>query len=460
MMEDFFVSYLFEEAKNKGLSNCQLFYMADKEFVMDTNDSEQISNAGAAGFEAHYQGKNVSVYTESFKVADADYLIEKCIENASFLADGNEKLLFPGEESEPFESYDEKAEDIYLLKEKMIEFKELLKVYGEAYKTTEFNLVSQIRSTRVVNDKGLDVAASTSRVKGVITISYNDGEKVMDSFYYMDGNSPDSLNIREKLQTGIQYVTSYATGIVPKSGNYKALFRGETFSYLLMVTALFFAKDYVDSNSSRFRGKLGKKVASDIVTIVDNPRLEGGLFSVPFDSQGVPTKKRNLITGGILTDFLCDLETAEVEKGLLPGCSTRSRMNLPMAASNTNMYMEPGFFTRDELLEKLENGIFVTEVQDYFHRHGTDPATGDFSIPAKGFLVKDGKICEAAINFSIAGNLYDILGNVDALGNSLDGGLPNCLIPGMPMRVGGYKSPDVLVNNLIIHGKQVDETCC
>ncbi len=452
-MDDKFVQYIFEQAKVAGFTDIQLYYTADRDIIIHTHNGQITSNAASVSFEGRINERNVSAYTESFTTSDADFLIKTCAENAAFLEAMPARPLYAGSgEKEVYESFDSACADVAKIKENATEFSTVLSRYDKAFKDSWVNLKSQIRTVRVINDRGLDTTYTTSRIHAHCGLIYSRDGLVSNSQFYIDGNTLAQIRFESALRENIDHMNAYVSGIRPKSGKYRAVFSGECYSYLLMVTALFFAKDYVDSGNTRFCGKLGERVASDCVTIIDDPLMDGGFFSVPFDAQGVPTRTRKLITDGILTSLCCDLSTADESQNLEPGCFTRSRINTMPAISVTNMFIEPRENTRDELLEKLGNGLFITEVSDYFHRHGSDPITGDFSMPARGYFVKDGRLTDGAVDFSVSGNLYEILGKVEAVGDTLGYGLPSCLIPGMPMRIGGHASPDLLVSDVIIEG--------
>lgn len=101
----------------------------------------------------------------------------------------------------------------------------------------------------------------------------------------------------------------------------------------------------------------------------------------------------------------------------------------------------------------LGDGIYITRLVSTFHGAGVNAVSGDFSMPARGFKIKNGKKCDALELFTISGNYYDLIRNIRACGNDLLFGPPNMLIPGAPAEYGNYGSPAVLVDGISVAGK-------
>jgi PmbA protein len=150
-------------------------------------------------------------------------------------------------------------------------------------------------------------------------------------------------------------------------------------------------------------GREGDPVFPDGVTVRDDPHRRRGLRSKPFDGEGLPTQPRDLVSGGRLTGWLLDSASAR-QLGLAPtGHATRGVSGAP-GASATNVHMEPGASSRDEMIGAVTRGIYVTELIG----QGVNPVTGDYSRGASGFLIENGALGPPVAEITIAGNLLDM----------------------------------------------------
>jgi len=150
-------------------------------------------------------------------------------------------------------------------------------------------------------------------------------------------------------------------------------------------------------------GREGEALFGDGVTIVDNPHRRRGLKSKPFDGEGVATQARRLIDRGLLTGWLLNSASAR-QLGLeTSGHASRGIGGAPGAGA-TNVHMEPGEPTPEELMADIPNGLYVTEMIG----SGVNPVTGDYSRGASGFIIADGEIAAPVAEITIAGNLIDM----------------------------------------------------
>ncbi len=159
----------------------------------------------------------------------------------------------------------------------------------------------------------------------------------------------------------------------------------------------------VARKTSFLLGRDGEPVFPEAITIVDEPHRPRGLRSKPYDGEGLPTARRNLVTGGRLTGWLMDSASAR-QLGLEPtGHATRGIGGSP-GASATNVDLLPGEASRAALIADIERGLLVTELIG----QGVNPVTGDYSRGASGFAIENGEIAGPVAEITIAGNLIDM----------------------------------------------------
>lgn len=166
--------------------------------------------------------------------------------------------------------------------------------------------------------------------------------------------------------------------------------------------------------SSFLGDKLGETIAASAVTIIDDGRLPGGLGSKPFDGEGQPTRRNTIVENGELKTWLLDTYSGR-KLGLdSTGSAARGTGSAPRVGT-TNLWLEPGEKTLDEMIAELDRGLIVTELIGM----GFNPTTGDYSRGAAGLWVENGEILHPVEEITIAGNLGDMLQSIDRIGSEL-----------------------------------------
>lgn len=159
----------------------------------------------------------------------------------------------------------------------------------------------------------------------------------------------------------------------------------------------------ITRGTSFLRDSLEEQVFSRCVTVRDDPLRRRGLRSRPFDGEGLPVADRAIIDDGVLTGWLLDSASAR-QLGLEPTGHAKRGIGGPPGAGATNLHLEAGTATRDELIADIEQGVLVTELIGM----GVNPVTGDYSRGASGFLIEKGAIGAPVAEITIAGNLKDM----------------------------------------------------
>ncbi len=161
-------------------------------------------------------------------------------------------------------------------------------------------------------------------------------------------------------------------------------------------------------------GKLGERIASDIVTLVDDGTQRAALGSKPFDAEGLPTRKTAVVEKGILQTYLCDTYSARKLGARPTGNASRGLGDVPGVAP-TNFFLTPGSARPEEIIRSVENGLYVTELIGF----GVNLVTGDYSRGAVGLWIEKGKLAYPVEEITIAGNLKTMLRDIEMVGNDL-----------------------------------------
>ena len=156
----------------------------------------------------------------------------------------------------------------------------------------------------------------------------------------------------------------------------------------------------VARGTSFLKDRMGQQIFAKGIRIVDNPHRKRGLGSRPFDGDGLPTKRWNVIDDGVLTTWLLDLASARQlnlkPTGHGPGGGT------------SNFYLEKGKLSPDELIADIKSGLYITDMIGF----GVNGVTGDYSRGASGFWIENGKKTYPVSGITVAGNLKDMFLNI------------------------------------------------
>lgn len=186
--------------------------------------------------------------------------------------------------------------------------------------------------------------------------------------------------------------------------------------------------------ASFLKDRRGEKVAAGIVTLVDDPLRRRGLASRPFDGEGLPSRRNLLIEKGILAAYLTDSYSAKKLEAPRTHSASRGPTSSP-GVGVTNLYLEAGKTSPDEIVASLDRGVLVTDLMG----HGVNLVTGDYSRSASGFLIENGKVTRPLTGFTIAGNLKTMLEDIAIIGSDLH----------FRYRV---NSPTLLIRSMVVSG--------
>ena len=170
--------------------------------------------------------------------------------------------------------------------------------------------------------------------------------------------------------------------------------------------------DGVHRGLSFLKKMIGKKIASEIVTVLDDPLMPTGIGSMAFDGEGVLTRTKTVIENGILKMYFYDSRTARKYGETPTGNASRGFSGLP-SVGPTNFYLKPTNTDPAEIIRGIKNGLYVTETIG----HGVNAVTGDFSVGACGMWIRDGELAFPVQEVTIAGNMLDMMRNIEQIGN-------------------------------------------
>src|SRR5262249_15250412 len=168
-------------------------------------------------------------------------------------------------------------------------------------------------------------------------------------------------------------------------------------------------------HESFLAGKLNQKVADESVTIIDDATIPGLFGSSPFDDEGVPSRRTVVIEKGVLKSYLLNSYAARKLGMKTTGNASRG-LTGNAGIGHGNFYVEKGVQTPEQMVAGISNGFYITELIGF----GVNAVTGDYSRGAAGMWIRNGELAFAVSEVTIAGNLTEMLLNLEVIGSDLE----------------------------------------
>ena len=205
----------------------------------------------------------------------------------------------------------------------------------------------------------------------------------------------------------------------------------------------------VSIGASQMAGKLGQQIANVKVTAIDDGTIPSAWGSVNIDDEGTPTQRNVLIETGILKNYMIDRLGSRRMGMPMTGSGRREGYTYEATSRMTNTFIADGPDRNEDIIASMEHGLYCRKMGG----GSVNPLTGAFNFAvAEGYLVKNGKICEAVRGASLVGNGSEILMNIDMVGQNLDRaqGMCGSASGSVPTDVG---QPLIRVSSITVGGR-------
>ena len=280
---------------------------------------------------------------------------------------------------------------------------------GASYGSDESHVV-------LANTQGFMGSYRSSGVSlSVIPVAERDGKMERD-YWYTNGRGVGDLLAPEEVGRIAAERTLRRLGArkVPTC-EVPIVFDPETAAELLGIVFRALSGYSVFRNATFLKDRVGERVASPLLSVVDEGRKPRGLGARPFDGEGLRTRRNVPLEEGVLRFFMCDAYSAR-KIGARPTGSARRGVGGGPGVGSGNLCFAPGATPPEEILGEVERGLYVTDLIGF----GVDLVSGDYSQGAAGQWIENGRFVHPVNEVTIAGNLKQMLLDVDALGNDLE----------------------------------------
>ncbi|WP_026584074.1 TldD/PmbA family protein [Bacillus sp. J33] len=421
-----FKEKLFQMGEQHGFTDMELYYERDEKFACELYkgeiDSYETSEVFGTSFRGIYEGKMGYAFTEKLDEESLSFLIENAKENSQFIEDELQEEIFAGSEKYKEGNFYSTNLAEVSIPEKINLLKEIEKhiyAYDERVAGTDYFMLSSGETERaIMNSKGLSLQEKKNHIGVYISVIVKKGDQVKNGVFSKFTREFSSLRPEAIAKHAVEEALSQLDAQSAESKNYPVLLRNDAASALLQTFIPIFSAENTQKGQSALKEKTGESIAVPSLNIVDDPFLEEGLLSSRFDSEGVATAKKEIVTGGKLVSLLHNRKTAKKEGVESTGNASKASYKGALTVAPTNLHVVPSDKTYDQLASSISEGIIITELSGL--HSGANTVSGDFSIAANGYYVKDGKVQNAVNQMTIAGNFYELLNNIEAIGSDLE----------------------------------------
>ncbi len=188
-------------------------------------------------------------------------------------------------------------------------------------------------------------------------------------------------------------------------------------------------------------GKVGEAIADPMVTLIDDGLLKGAPATSPFDGEGVPSRRTELIAAGTLRGYLHNTYTASRAGAASTGNASRGSFRDRPRVGATNMFLQPAKGSREDIMRRVGDGVLVLQVVGA--HAGANPVSGEISLGALGLMVENGEPAQPLREITLAGKALDFLRDTVAVGEDMRF---------LPFE-GSLGAPTVAIENVMISGR-------
>ncbi|MCL1932663.1 MAG: TldD/PmbA family protein [Candidatus Azobacteroides sp.] len=423
-------------AVDKGSSDARISVYSSTDNSFEYRDTQldelQQSSENGMSIQLYVDGRYASFSTNRLEKTELEKFITNGIETTRYLAkDEFRKLADPARiykgDGNGLDIYDPSIEKVSV-DDKLALIKDSV---NEVYKTDE-RLISVTsgysdgtsRSYTVASNGFEGETETTYFSLSAETSMKGAGDARPQGYWYDSAVFWENLQKKDVGKTAYQRTLRKLGQEKIETGVYKMLLDNVSSPRLFYPLLSALSGGAIQQKSSFLINKLGEKIASDKLTLIDDPHIKNAQGARWFDNEGVATKKRNVIENGVLSTYFIDTYYG-------------GKLNMePTIQSPSVLTMQSGENNFDQIVASLDKGIWVTG----FNGGNSNETTGDFSFGVEGFLIEKGEIVKPLNEMNITGNLLTLLQNIIEIGND-------------PRTVSPYRIPSILFDAVSFSGK-------
>jgi len=417
-----FAEDIISSALGKGAEEAEVYVKSSKNLSIEVKDQkiDALESSLSFGFSLRvFRDKRLG-FAYSTKRDDVGSLIDKAVEAARW-ADRDEYLNMPGASvSQSVDIFDPRIRSIG--EEEAVTKVSLME--KSAYEEDE--RIKNIRKARgsfsesdvvIMNSKGIDTHYPSTACSAHIMAIAEEGLHSQMGWYFSGSRFLGEVSFEEVGRNAARRAVQLLGSKKVNAQKAHVILDNTVAAEFIEVFAPSLSSENVQKGKSLLSGKLGKRVVSSKISIIDNGLLPGKLGSSPVDDEGVSTKGKTLIREGLLQSYLYNTYTAKKDGVLSTGNSVRRGFSSPPSVGITNLYIEAvsrnDIMGINELFRAVDKCLYIIEAMGI---HFVNPISGEFSLGVSGLWIEKGEVAFPVKEAIISGNLLSFFETVEAFG--------------------------------------------
>ena len=442
---------LFKSAYELGIEEIEVFVQTSEDFSVKIYEKEidkySLSEEFGISVRGKYNNKMGYAYSEKFEEDDIQLLVKSVQENALIIDSEDEYEIYGGsEEYKEIETYNSSLDQVNQ-QEKIDLAKELeLEIYriDSRVKKVNYSLYGEGNGETILkNTKGLELKEKSNMAYLYASVIIEDGDGSKTASKHQINNDFSKFDYKKLAKDVVNEGVSKIGSKPVSTGSYEIILRNDAMGDLFSTFLSNFSAENVQKDLSALKGKIGELIASEKITLIDNPHMINGIASKAYDGEGVATKSKKIIENGVLKTYFHNLKTAKKDGIKTTGNAYKSSYKGTLGIAPSNLYIQSGDLKLEEMISEVKNGLVITDLSGL--HSGVNSLSGQFSLLAEGFYFENGDIVHPVNQITIAGNFYDLIKDIKIIGSDLEFGMPS----------GGswIGTPSIAIGKLMVAGE-------
>jgi PmbA protein len=396
-----FSRQLLERAMKKGAPEAEVYQRASRMLLAEARsaDVDAVETARSFGYCLRIIDRGRLGFSYSTDKTEMDRVVETAVEMSRH-TESDEFLSLP----EPLEtaaikvydsSIDVVTEEDAIEKAILVE-QAAIKEDPKIKKVRKASASFQVSDVHVMNSKGISSGYLATSCSAHVMSVAQEGENSQMGWGYQASRFLSDISFRGVGASSARRALDLLGARRLSATKSSVLLDNQVAAEFLYVFASMLSSDAVQKGKSLLNGKIGQKVTSETLDVVDDGLMSHAIGSRSMDDEGVSVNKKYLIREGVLQGYMYNTHTANKDKVIADSSKGKSGPN--------------------ELIQSIKRGLFVTEAMGV---HTANPVSGDFSIGVSGLWIENGEMQYPVREAVLSGNMLEFFNSVDAVGDDL-----------------------------------------
>lgn len=273
-------------------------------------------------------------------------------------------------------------------------------------------------SREITNSLGLQVEDEQDTQYISCSVAVGQDGEVKDSYLVKLVENLDGFDVDGFVKELVDEALNKLGGTSISSRTCPVIIEKSAMSSLFTAFSAMFSGELIHKGISPLKGKLGDKIFSDLITVIDDPQNTDALSTINFDDEGYPTRKKVIVDKGVFEQMLHSTKSALEMNAESTGNGFKAGYSSSVGVQPFNMYIAPGKKSLDELKADMKEGLVIEELMGL--HAGINFVSTNFSLQAAGYWVKDGKREKPVTLITVASSFMELMNQVVSVGSDLD----------------------------------------